>query len=420
MQGFAAATTEEVCRTLNATKKLIKDSMHEAITKAQEESSEVILNEVSKAISLKTFHNFSLDDDSPIGRTLYCLVYGREASCEYDPETVPQQGTIVQLVEGAAGKKAFKVDINESSTDSLHECFSIIYIQSVMESLPKTVTFRFAPLEVAGFYNRAQQRRLFMISECAQGHSVDHYTVDALYESEKLRNFLDVIRHTAVAFAQLHQHTKVELDARKERERILIMSSYSEALREIKMRLANHTWNTYANESEKAITVKFYEFLYLIDQFSERIISEDEKPDAYLRNTTLIHGDANIGNIFCDTVAGLITFVDYSTAIKSFKRDADPLKEIGFFLESVWLKLARNDDLNIEYLYRVAKKAKDKLIHSYMEYKGEDPVFFEKISQRVKLYMWCQLFGYFYSLDAWEETVETIECLKYFLRREFC
>ncbi len=418
MQGFAAVTAEEA---FIDTEKLIRDSMHEAITAAQGERFEAILNRVSEAISLKIFRNFSLDDDSPIGRTLYQLVYGSGALCEYDPEMVPQQGTMVQLVEGAAGKKAFKVDTNEVSTDSLHECFSTIYIQSVMKSLPKDVIFRFAPLEVAGFYNRAdQQRRLFMISQCAQGRSVDHYTADALYDSEKLHKFLDVISRSAVAFAQLHQHTKVELDTHKERELTLIMGSYSEALREIKMHIANHAWNTYANESERAITVKFYEFLSLIDKFSEHIISEDEKPGAYLRNTTLIHGDAHIGNIFCDTVSGLTTFVDYSTAIRSFKRDADPLKDLGCFLESVWLKLARNDDLNIEYLYRVAKKAKDKLIHSYMEYKGEDSVFFENISQRVKLYMWCQLFEYFYSLDAWEETMETIECLKYFLRREFC
>jgi hypothetical protein len=54
-----------------------------------------------------------------------------------------------------------------------------------------------------------------------------------------------------------------------------------------------------------------------------------------------------------------------------------------------------------------------------MQGKGEDIERLEDASQRVKLYMWCQLFDFFYSLDSMPYPAETIECLKHFLRRDF-
>ena len=425
MQIYAAAEAvsevlieSEVLEKMERTTNLIRDSMHETVQIAKEEDYQVILSRVSEAIGPKNFHDFPLEPDSHLGCTLYQRVYGSGDLHEQNPETIPQKGTVVQLVDGVAGKKAFKLNVSEFSPDSFHECFSTIYIQSVIKSLPDTVMFRFTSLEIAGLYHQeeCQQGRLFMISECASGHSIDNYAdIVTCEEEEGVQDFLSVISRTAIAFAQLHQYTKREL----EKEFVLqaIARSYETALERIKKHLLNYRRDI--STREIAITVRFYDFLSDIDNFSDRIVKEDEDlSTAYLRNTTLIHGDAHIGNIFYDCDTDRVTFIDYRTAIESFKYDADPLKDLGCFLESVWLKLAGVDGLP-ERLYEIAVCTRNVLIRYYMENKGENLEFLEKVSQRVKLYMWCQLFDFFYSLDEMEYSAETIECLKYFLRREF-
>ena len=400
----------------------IVNSVKGILQERKEKDYQRILDKVANDVELSDFDDFSVQGTVPIGSELYQCVYGEGYIEEQDPETLPQQGTLVKLVNGGVGKKAFKINyVDVLLRDSFNESASIIYVQHLVSTLPGSFIFKFSPLEKVALYHQedAQQRHMFMVSECAQGHSIDSYVaiITALEESN-LEKFLWVISRTAIAFAQLHKHTERVLE-----ENLILLAvarSYEATTERIKRHLFNFHQQVMTNET--GITTLFYEFLIDIDKFSKRIMQKDnDLKTAFLRNTSLIHGDAHTGNIFYDAEIDSVTFIDYSTAMESFKHDADPLKEVGCFLESVWLKLAAVDGMLPEQLYDIAVRTRNTLIKFYMQGKGEDEDIkrLEEASQRVKLYMWCQLFDFFYSLDNMPYPAETIECLKHFLRRDF-
>ena len=83
--------------------------------------------------------------------------------------------------------------------------------ESDKKSSQSTKSPEFTPLEKVALYHQedAQQRRMFMISECAPGHSIDNYVaIITTAEESSLEKFLWVIRRTAMAFAQLHKRTE--------------------------------------------------------------------------------------------------------------------------------------------------------------------------------------------------------------------
>ena len=398
----------------------IINSMKEIIAERKEKDYQRILDKVANDVELSDFDDFAVQGTEPIGSELYRCVYGSGDLEEQDPETLPQQGTLVRLVSGSVGKKAFKINrTDELLLDSFNESVSIIYVQHLVSTFPGSDIFKFTPLEKVALYHQedAQQRRMFMISECAPGHSIDNYVaIITTAEESSLEKFLWVISRTAMAFAQLHKRTERVL-----KENLILLAvarSYEATTERIKRHLFNFHQQVITNEI--GITTLFYEFLMDIDHFSKHIMQKDnDLRTAFLRNTSLIHGDAHTGNVFYDGETDSVTFIDYSTAIESFKHDADPLKEIGCFLESVWLKLAAVDEMLPEQLYDIAVRTRNTLIKFYMQGKGEDIGRLEDASQRVKLYMWCQLFDFFYSLDSMPYPAETIECIKHFLRRDF-
>ncbi len=325
----------------------IINSMKGIIEERKEKDYQRILDKVADDVELSTFDDFSVQGAAPIGSELYQCVYGKGYLLEeQDPETPPQQGTLVRLVNGSVGKKAFKINrTDELLLDSFNESASVIYVQHLVSTLPGSVIFKFTPLEKVALYHQedAQQRRMFMVSECASGHSIDNYVaIITTAEESGLEKFLWVISRTAMAFAQLHKHTERVLE-----QNLILLAvarSYEATTERIKRHLFNFHQQVITNEI--GITTLFYEFLMNIDNFSKHIMQKDnDLKTAFLRNTSLIHGDAHTGNVFYDGETDSVTFIDYSTAMESFKHDADPLKEIGCFLESVWLKLAAVDGM---------------------------------------------------------------------------
>ncbi len=341
----------------------IINSMKGIIQERKEKDYQRILDKVANDVELSNFDDFSVQGTAPIGCELYQCVYGRGDLEEQEPESPPQQGTLVRLVNGSVGKKAFKINhTDELLLDSFNESASVIYVQHLVSTLPGSVIFKFTPLEKVALYHQedAQQRRMFMVSECAPGHSIDNYVaIITTAEESGLEKFLWVISRTAMAFAQLHKHTERVLE-----QNLILLAvarSYEATTERIKRHLFNFHQQVITNEI--GITTLFYEFLMNIDNFSKHIMQKDnDLKTAFLRNTSLIHGDAHTGNVFYDGETDSVTFIDYSTAMESFKHDADPLKEIGCFLESVWLKLAAVDGMLPEQLYDISQYAQETLL----------------------------------------------------------
>ena len=334
-------------------------------------------------------------------------LYRKEVSYVEEPETPPQNDTEVTIVNSSDGKKVFKIKNDQGSSNMFHECFSTIYIQSIIQSLPypDPALFKFSPLEMAGLYHQQSENGVFIISECASGHSIDRFAaIVKNQENDKL--FLWIISRTAKAFAQLHQSTKRELG--REAALNAIARSYNTTLEGITNSLID---DPQIDDPSVIIT---RDSLSKINDFCRNIIKEDEHPDtAYLRNIALVHGDPHVGNIFYDGETDSVTFIDYETAIRSFRRDADSLKDLGCFLESVWLTLAGIQERAPQQLYELALLTRRTLISCYMECEDELAL------QRVKLYMWCQLFDFISSPGIRSEYADRIKCIQYFLSCEF-
>lgn len=421
MQGFSSEDIP-IAEQYKGVEGQIMDSMRRAVGEAEVGDDDlVVLEKVSAEIDKDSFRNIPLDADLPIDecvKRLYQLLPGSadEDLSVRDPQTVPMGGAEAVRILGTPGeaKAAIKIfDVGESFDGfemPFYECLSTIYVQSLFQTQPDSMVFRFAALEIAGLYHQGAKNSFFMIFRGAPGHSIDSLCSNVDILTKTRSEFLGVIDRTALAFAQLHQFTKAA--ATKQPTLRLIANSYQAASNELLRRLTGDS-----EGEELVITGRFAAFLPKIEELKKRLLAEDgDSGTAYLRDMALTHGDAHVGNVFYDFASGQVTFIDYETALKSFQRDADPLKDLGCFLGSVWLKLASMDEQPQEQLYEMAMATRETLVRQYMGYKKEDLAFIEKVLQRVKLYMWNRLF---YSGELVACSPETITRIEYFLGHEF-
>lgn len=215
----------------------------------------------------------------------------------------------------------------------------------------------------------------------------------------------------AVAFAQLHEVTK--RPSTKEE----IFFSYDETLEKVSKPLTLLHYLIKPSTQKDLIMEQFYPFLGEIKKLYIQITQEE--PLCLARSSSLIHGDAHIKNIFYDYFTDHVTFIDFQTAIFSYQCNADPLKDLGCFLESLWLKIACLNDKTPPELYEIGVQARNTFMEQYTMHIEETSLSAEKMLQRIKYCMWSQLFNFFYSLDRLEYPQNTFACLKYFLSQEF-
>lgn len=350
------------------------------------------------------------------GDDIYEHMYGCRGALK-GQESTSRENVEVRILEGSAGKKACKILSTPASPFSffsfIFECLSTLYIHTHMEFLGGSTTFRFASLEAVGMhYEKNKIKSLFMVSEFAAGRSIEDIFIDMLEKNDS-QGFLKVMGRVAVAFAQLHEGTK----GASTREKILF--SYEETLEKANKFFIHFLYSYFIRPSAQKdlIMQEFTPFLEEIEKLYTQIRQEESEISA--RSTSVIHGDAHMKNIFHDDSTGRVTFIDFQTVIFSYKRDADPLKDVGCFLESLWLKLACMKNRSPQELYEMGTEARNIFVQQYIEHIEKGSLTEEKALRRVKYYMWSQLFDFFNSLDRLEYPQSTFSHLKYFLSQEF-
>ena len=352
-------------------------------------------------------------------KTLYQIFMNNSrALTVVDPETDPMGGAVVRILkEGIntiAAIKLYEIEDDEF-IDPLYECFSTLYIKSIIDRMAtRSTLFKFVDLRLAGVYKQGSRSNFFMIFDGASGQSIDTLcSVEAIMSLEENSGLLmHALEKTASAFAQLHQVTSGTFT---KREKIIAIShSYTNA----SVALNRHLLQSPSpkGDDDASISKIFREIFPRVQSFKDRIAAEDASEGmAYDRALSLAHGDAHRGNIFFDQESGDVTFIDYETALRSFRHDADPLKDVGCFLGSIWLKIAVLDE-DPDHLYGVANNLRNRFTVKYLEQKLEGAENLEKALERIKFYMWARMF---YSDEISGLSQSTMERVKNFLNKEF-
>lgn len=374
-----------------------------------EETKEVELSKFS--MYLKTLGKFSLG--ASWGVDLYQHLYDSNGYLK-GQEATSREHVKIRIIEGPAGKKACKILSDPPSFFSfipfLFECLSSLYIQTYIQLFREPTIFRFATLEAIGVHcENYKIKSLFMVSEFAPGNSIDTF-VDKI-DKNNSQECLRAISRVAAAFAQLHEVTKGQSTEKE------TFFSYEETVEKVSKPLTFLNYFTKPSTQKDLIMEQFSPFLGEIKKLYIQIAREESL--CLARNSSLIHGDAHIKNIFYDYFTDRVTFIDFQTAIFSYRCNADPLKDLGCFLESLWLKLACLDDRTPPELYEIGVQARTTFMEQYIMHIKETSLSTEKMLQRIKYYMWSQLFDFFYSLDKLEYSQNTFVCLRYFLSLEF-
>jgi len=340
------------------------------------------------------------------------------------PSTTPHGGAADVLIfkqqtENVAALKIY-TPINNDSQDifelfefPIFECFSTLYIKSFLDQFSMT-QFKFSTLNLAGLNINPEtnEKSFFMLFEGASGNSIDELcTADLILSGyDTLIGYLIDI---SKAFAELHKLTKGNH----------LVPEKLKSLAESYFRVSNNISQHLPLEDEKFKVTSFEggeTLLTKIQNFKEYIEQQDkEEGTAYIRDLSITHDDAHIGNIFYDmrAISKKVTFIDYETALRSFRQNGDPFKDLGFFLGSLWQKIALIKDevvIDDEILYQKAKQLKETFVNVYL---GEINQIEQskKAIDRVTLYMWSRMC---YSGELKEYSTNVIKCIQYIGERE--
>lgn len=361
--------------------------------------------------------------DSTFAWDIVKIFYHNERMEICKPSTTPHGGAADVLIFKQQTKNvaALKIytpigddsqDIFELFQFPIFECFSTLYIKSFLDQFSPAY-FKFSTLNIAGLNINPdnQQKSFFMLFEGAAGDSVDGLCTANLIISD-LDTLIGYITDISKAFAELHQLTKVNH----------LVPEKIRSLSESYFRVSNNI-NQHLLEDGKFKVNSFGGgeiLLTKIQAFKEHVEQQDSNEEtAYLRDLSLTHEDAHIGNIFYDVHAIIkkVTFIDYETALRSFRKNGDPLKDLGFFLGSLWQKIALVKDkvtIDDESLYQQAKQLKEIFVRVYLE-ETKQIVQLKEAIDRVTLYMWSRMC---YSGELIEYSQNVIKCIQFFGERD--
>lgn len=404
---------------------VVVKTMQESMEKSAREKNDYdILEETILKISpIEYFPNFTLPQDE-FEKHVVNIFYPNKNMQIFEPTTEPHGGASLVKVfkyqtETVAALKIYdpsesgdeSENIAELFKDPIFECFSTLYVKSFLDQFTSN-HFKFSALNCAGLNTNPEEnnkKSFFLLFEGASGNSFSDLCIADLILSDN-GIFIGYLTDIAKAFADLHQLTRKEHQAF---EKIKSLNeSYDRILTNLKQHLVDED-TEFKEESFAGGEILFRQ----IQAFKERMEDKDSNVQtAYLPDLSMIHEDAHIGNIFYDAQAKSqrVTFIDYETALRSFRQNGDPLKDIGFFLGSLWQKVAliRDEISNIsnEALYAKAKDLKIFFIESYLsETHQVDQI--KQASERITLHMWSRVC---YSGELNDYSSNVINCIQFF------
>jgi len=404
---------------------VVVKSMQESMKKsAREKDDNDILEEtIIKIPPIEYFPNFTLPQVE-FEKRVVNIFYPNKNMQVFKPSTEPHGGASLVKVfkyqtETVAALKIYdpleledeSENIAELFKDPIFECFSTLYVKSFLDQFPSN-HFKFSALNCAGLNTNPEEdnkKSFFLLFEGASGNSfADLCTVDLILSDNGV--FIGYLADIAKAFAALRQFTRKEHQIHEKFQSL--GESYDRILTNFKQHLIDQ--DTEFNKE----TFAGGEILFrLIQEFKQHLEEKDSNLEtAYLPDLSMIHEDAHIGNIFYDVQANTqkVTFIDYETALRSFRQNGDPLKDIGFFLGSLWQKVAlirdKITDIPNEALYKKATELKNFFIGLYLNETNQvDQI--NQAFERVTLHMWSRVC---YSGELNDYSPDVINCIQFF------
>lgn len=351
----ASSLNENEARGFQVQKKTILIRMNEMLTESKNGKLDILQvgedEEINKCIDQLVLIKTSDKDNNEEIHSFIENLFGEPKD---NDEILSRDGqsaakTYLQIKDTKI-KRALKVyEVSEEEKDYLYELLSCLFVKEKLEE----VTLKgicFANLENACFWQSADDKKKFvLVFEGAKGKDIE----SAIEGGQELDTLLPIAR----AFAKLHLGTQK----------------------------ATTEGPDYTESHALALS-------NIIDLFSKKmnliLLNQDKKPNV-THSKSLIHRDAHIGNIVYDAESGLVTFIDYETAFDHVIQGADPVRDIGCFMISVWTKifLMHQDTASFEGNYEKLSLFRKKFSDAYLSV--------HKISQtadelldHLKLHMW--------------------------------
>lgn len=259
-----------------------------------------------------------------------------------------------------------EMEEEETEPEHFYELLSCLFIKKKIDekiggraNSEGNIRIDFSEVEIASFWTVDGLEKFVLIFKGANGQDVD-----ALVQGE---NSFKTILPVARAFASLHQKTQFDGEPVYEEPNQNALENINKLLEE--------------------------KLVYTLGDMGQRKEATPHAPHS------IIHRDAHIGNIIYDQDNNLVTFIDYETAFESLFGGADPIRDLGCFMISVWTKIlrARQDAGQVKAIYSSLKNFRDSFIGAYISAREDtNPLSEQNVLNQLKLHMWGYA-GYFIS-----------------------
>ncbi len=383
----------------------ILNFMNESIKKNNDIDVEYILNITYQTFCLENFCSLNVGIAENFQTYIKEVYYkGHHTVLFEEPDTLPQGGGAVSILKdgdkiiGVAKIFNFPNEDDDELLCPFYEMFSCIFIKYNIDKHHMNDIFCFPKLQYMEC-QKGDDIKIIMVFEGATGKSLESICAENLKSaivSESLENALKAI---ANSFAIFHHATKNDVLTTLKTTALLKKSYY----------------NSLLSQSDETTSLRSHISQSLL-KLQDHIVETENTPN---RKMCIIHGDGHVGNIFYDITSNRVTFVDYETAFNSFKKDADPLKDVGCFLGSLWFRIARQD-YELEQKFSLADKVRSNFIRQYINNSNwsefslsetvEDGIPNDYIMDRIKFYMWARMT---YSGELNELNADEVSILKY-------